>query len=124
MAQTTISSPVKDFTGSTYIGPTVLDFKDGKATTDVTLSAGTIAYLEKRGYKIGEAPAEDEGPFNPVRHNVDEVQAYLADADEAERTRVLDAEKARGDKARKTIVEWEPPAPAGGGQGDGSQGGE
>lgn len=40
--------------------------------------------------------------YNPADHTVDEVNAYLADADEAERTRVLDAE--RDGKARTGIL--------------------
>ena len=39
--------------------------------------------------------------FNPSDHTVDEVNAYLATADEAERQRVLDAEAA--DKNRSTV---------------------
>lgn len=39
--------------------------------------------------------------FNPTDHNVDDVNAYLATADEAERERVLKAE-AEG-KARSTV---------------------
>lgn len=41
--------------------------------------------------------------FDPSAHSVDEVSAYLADADDAERERVLAAE-AEG-KARKTLLE-------------------
>lgn len=49
-----------------------------------------------------EAPAADEGAeeeaddgkFDPSDHTVDEVWEYLEDADDAERQRVLDAEKA------------------------------
>lgn len=40
--------------------------------------------------------------FDPGAHNVDEVAAYLADAPEAERARVLQAE--RDGKARVTIL--------------------
>lgn len=53
------------------------------------------------------APADDR--FDPGKWNVDDVTAYLADADDAERARVLEAEAAG--KARKSIAEWEP-APA------------
>lgn len=50
--------------------------------------------------------------FNPSDHTVDEVNAYLADADEAERQRVLEAEKA--DKDRSTVKAPEAPdAPQG-----------
>lgn len=40
-----------------------------------------------------------DGPFDPSKHKVDEVNAYLADADEAERDRVLEAEQAGKDRA-------------------------
>lgn len=43
-------------------------------------------------------------PFDPAQHNVDEVRAYLdGTTDEAERQRVLDAE--RNGKARSTILD-------------------
>lgn len=42
-----------------------------------------------------EAEADSEGgQFDPADHTVDEVWTYLEDADDAERQRVLDAEKA------------------------------
>lgn len=40
--------------------------------------------------------------FNPSDHTVADVQAYLETADEAERTRVLDAE--RSGKGRSTLI--------------------
>lgn len=49
--------------------------------------------------KLEEANTE---AFNPSDHNVDVVLAHLADADEAERNRVLAAEQA--DKKRSTIL--------------------
>ena len=49
-------------------------------------------------------PAPDPaGPFDPAEHTVAQVNAYLADADEDERARVLAAE-ADG-RARRGIVE-------------------
>lgn len=48
------------------------------------------------------APAGGGPAFDPGEHNAPEVLAYLADADEAERERVLAAEAAG--KARKGIV--------------------
>ena len=44
--------------------------------------------------------------FNPSEHSVDDVDAYLNEADEAERERVLDAEAA--DKNRKALQNWQP----------------
>lgn len=40
--------------------------------------------------------------FDPSAHKVDEVNAYLASADDAERDRVLDAERAG--QARKSVL--------------------
>lgn len=50
-----------------------------------------------------------DGAFDPGKHNVDEVTAYLADADDDERARVIASET--DGKNRKSIAEWEP-APA------------
>ncbi|MFF7290672.1 hypothetical protein [Streptomyces griseorubiginosus] len=50
----------------------------------------------------GDKGAED-GPFDPGAHDLPEVNAYLAEANEAETARVLDAE-AEG-KKRKTLVD-------------------
>lgn len=47
--------------------------------------------------------------FNPSEHNVDEVVAYLEQADTDEQTRVLEAEA--DDKDRATIRDWTAPAP-------------
>lgn len=56
-----------------------------------------------------EAKLQEEGDrflgvvvYDPSAHSVEDVQAYLADAPEAEVTRVLQAE--RDGKARKTIL--------------------
>lgn len=53
-----------------------------------------------------EAPAEaqtaESDPFDPSDHTVDEVTAYLDSADDAERDRVLAAERAG--KSRKGIT--------------------
>lgn len=44
--------------------------------------------------------------YNPGDYTVDEVAAYLARADDAERQRVIAVEKSAG--GRKTILEWTP----------------
>ena len=49
------------------------------------------------------APSEAAELFDPSTAKVDEVIAYVAGADDAERARVLEAEKAG--KARKTLIE-------------------
>lgn len=54
--------------------------------------------------------------YDPAEHRLDPVDdddgviAYLVAASPAERERVIAAERARGDRARKTVLEWEPPA--------------
>lgn len=45
---------------------------------------------------------EDGGEFDPFDHTVEDVKAYLAEADEAERERVLAAERAG--KGRTTLI--------------------
>jgi hypothetical protein len=53
--------------------------------------------------------AEVSALYDPSAHNADEVTAYLAaTVDEAERQRVIDAES-QG-QARKTVLDWQPPA--------------
>lgn len=55
----------------------------------------------------GEVPASAEpAEFDPTLHKVDDVIAYLVEADDDERARVIEAEAAG--KARKGITEWAP----------------
>lgn len=111
---TTIKSPQEGYTGTTSFGPLTLDFKDGEASTDEKLSDGHKAYFKAHGFKVSgsraaaEKPAED-GPFDPSKHDVKEVVAYLdqPNVDWEEIARVVSAE--REGKARKGIVEWLPP---------------
>lgn len=58
---TTIRSPQDGFTGSTYIGPTILDFTNGTATTDVPLAPGTVRYLQRAGYEVEQGGATQDG---------------------------------------------------------------
>jgi trigger factor len=53
--------------------------------------------------KASQAKGGEAEPFNPATAKVDEVLAYVADVDDAEKARVLEAEKAG--KARKTLIE-------------------
>lgn len=73
------------------------------ATPTPATSAGTQS--APSGDESGSAGDEtpSDGPFEPSDHTVDEVNSYLArdDVDEAERQRVIDAEKAGKD--RKTV---------------------
>lgn len=54
------------------------------------------------------AAPESDGLFDPTTGTVGSVTAYLETADDAERERVLDAERAG--KARTGIVSWAPPS--------------
>lgn len=56
-----------------------------------------------------QLPELDDGLFNPKGQKVDDVVAYLTDADDAERARVLDLEAAG--QARKGITGWVPAEP-------------
>lgn len=118
---TTITSPIKGFTGRSVIGPTTVEFKDGTAEVD-ELSDGQRAYLAARGYTVAdedEGQAEDESAFDPAKHNVDEVRAYLdglddsdPEAHDAEVRRIVEAEKAG--KNRTTLLESIEGTPDGG----------
>ncbi|MFY9263236.1 MAG: trigger factor [Actinomycetaceae bacterium] len=55
--------------------------------------------------EVADEADSDDAAFDPSAHKVDDVVAYLNDADDAEKARVLAAEKAG--KARKTILALE-----------------
>lgn len=57
---------------------------------------------EKKAKKAEAPAAENAGAFDPAEHKVDEVLAYVEGADDAEKARVLEAEK--NGKARKTLI--------------------
>lgn len=95
-----ITAPVPGYTG-TVAG---VALANGTGETD---SPSAVAYFRRHGYGVepAEEPAADEesdAPFDPAAHTVDEVAEYLAEADEAERDRVLDAEAAG--KARSSLL--------------------
>jgi hypothetical protein len=135
---TKITSPVKGLNERTSFGPFAVEFKNGVAETDETLPDGVKAYLERRKYTVEEAGADD-GPFDPAKHDIAEVRAYLdglddsdPEARDAELVRVVDAEKAgknrstllkaiEGVPATPTPPPADPQAPTGdqGDQGDG-----
>lgn len=59
-----IKSPAEGFTGRTYIGPLILDFKDGVADYDGDLPDGVKRYLQQNGYGLGsKAPTAPESEF-------------------------------------------------------------
>lgn len=109
---TTIKSPQEGYNGTDNYGPLTLEFKDGVATTDETLSAGHKAYFKKLGFKVSgsRAPADtnDDGLFDPSKHSVDDVLAYLGVTEghdpvtAGEYERVIEAEEAG--KNRSTLL--------------------
>lgn len=106
----TVSSPESGFSGEAA----GVVFSKGEATLDPAVHVAALAYFRRRGYRVAEVvpepveeqpPTEPPGaaaPFDPAGHNVVDVLAYLADADEDERARVLAAEAAG--EARATIL--------------------
>lgn len=50
-------------------------------------------------------PSAPQAPFDPAGGSVEAVLSHLADADEAETARVLDAEAAEDGKQRKSLLE-------------------
>lgn len=102
-----ITSPIKGFNESSTFGPLTLSFKDGVAEVD-ELPKALRAWLERKGYKVEDAAAEPEGPFDPAKHNQDKVIEHLeADGIEAEEVeRVLAAEATRENGARQKIAAW------------------
>ncbi|MFJ1865541.1 hypothetical protein ACIOD1_13000 [Streptomyces sp. NPDC088097] len=111
MTQFQVHSPEGGFSGE--ISGVV--FRDGAALVsgDLPQHRAALAYFRRSGYRVtDEAPAEptvQDAPadvFDPADHNVVDVLAYLADADEDERARVLAAEEAG--QARATILKKGP----------------
>jgi hypothetical protein len=123
MGKFIVSAPEAGYEGK--VGK--VEFHGGKAVIDEDTHPGELAYCRSAGYLVEEdehAPdtpavqesqgAHPEGSpvfgsvvlndlrFDPAEHNADDVLAYLKDADEAEATRVLDAEAAG--KERKGIT--------------------
>jgi len=112
MAKYLISHPDPTFTAA-LVG---VNFVDGTATVDTDASGGLAAYsyFQRAGYGVtpvetaeADAPSDasgqaEDGEFHPSDHNTAGVLGYLAEADDAERERVLALEAA--DKARKTIL--------------------
>ena len=100
-----IINPAKTVGRSAY-GGTILNFNtDGVAEVE-HVNPGLERWLRTAGYTLVDLddPQEAENAivFNPADHKVEEVLAYLADADEAERDRVLSAEA--GGKNRASII--------------------
>lgn len=91
MSKTKISAPVQGFAGVTYVGPHVLEFKDGVAEVE-NLSDGARLYLSSNGYGLDGATA-----------------AKAQDAPEPVDPRKLDEESSHvGTKLRDAAVDPQP----------------
>ena len=107
-----IKAPVAEFNGS--VGG--VQFANGEAETD---NAAVIAYCEAAGYTIEATKAkEPAGPFDPSKHSVAEVRAYVdgldnsdPEARDAAFNRVVEAERAG--KNRKSFMDTVEGVPAG-----------
>lgn len=92
-----------------------------------SLSASTAArdWLEAQAKNSAPAAAPAEArPFDPIADydamSAEDIKAYMAEYPQrAEVVKALET-ATQGEKARKSIMEWEPPAPEGDGQGSGS----
>lgn len=98
---TTIKSPQEGYTGTDTYGPLTLEFKDGVATTDETLSAGHKAYFKKLGFKLGSVKSDAD----KAKAEADAKAKAEADAkakEEADKQAEVDAKSAaetkEGDK--------------------------
>lgn len=109
-----ITTPVLGFTGVSA----GVNFTDGAAEIDVPMDDTqhplyrAASYFLSQGYGVEELDKpeqepeqepDDDEPFDPSEHDVPEVLAHLAEADEEEQARVVAAE--RDGKNRKTITE-------------------
>jgi hypothetical protein len=122
MNQFTVTAPVAGFSGESA----GVAFKDGVGRVNDNTKEGraAIEYFRRRGYTLTpegadeepetaeqETPDEGDVPFDPSKHNVDEVMAYLdtldrdTDKGDDEFVRVIAAERAGKD--RKTITDKE-----------------
>lgn len=107
-----IKAPVATFNGS--VGG--VQFANGEAETD---NPAVIAYCEAAGYTVEATKAkEPAGPFDPSKHSVNEVRAYIdglddsdPEARDAEFNRVVEAERAG--KNRKSFMDSIEGVPAG-----------
>lgn len=95
-----IKNPAGKANSSAY-GGQVLNFDSTGVARVEALDPRMNRWLRLAGYSVTEIDAEAVS-FDPSEHTVSEVMEYLADANDAERERVL-AVEAEG-KARKSIL--------------------
>lgn len=100
-----ITSPIEGFSERSVFGPVTLQFDGGVAEVD-ELSPALRSWLETKGYKV---EVEQDGPFDPSKHNADKVLAHLGLVEGSEPPtpeeyeRVVAAE--REGKARKSVID-------------------
>jgi hypothetical protein len=87
--------------------------REGDEVALSDLKASYREQLEKGSDRLKELFTLQDGPsnddrFDPTDHKVDEVLAYLGDADADEVERVLDLESKNKPNPRKTIMEYQP----------------
>lgn len=82
-----------------YIVPSVV--AGGKVDSKQADDQEVFTAAEEADASLSHPDAQDT-EFDPAEHSVSEVKAYLEDADEEERQRVLEAE--RHGKARKSLL--------------------
>lgn len=88
-------------TGETFEGVTgsLLAYYQGEANAVGGYTIDGVDYPAKV-----DVPADEAEAFDPARHTVTEVSEHLAESTLAEQERVLEAERARGEDARVTLV--------------------
>ena len=64
---TTITSPLKDFTGKSTFGSVELEFKGGKAETDEKLPEGLKTWLKDHGYGVRTGAAAKRASTKPEK---------------------------------------------------------
>ncbi|WP_208644129.1 hypothetical protein [Glutamicibacter nicotianae] len=100
---TTIKSPQEGYNGTDTYGPLTLEFKDGVATTDETLSAGHKAYFKKLGFKVASVKSDADKAKAEADAKADaKSEAERKAKEEADKQAEADAkaaaEKKEGDK--------------------------
>ena len=80
------------------------DTSYGTFTKDgFTRTASTVEAAVRFRFEGWQSVPDAADVFDPARHSVEDVKAYLAGADENERARVVDVE--RSGKARATLLD-------------------
>lgn len=91
---------IAEFLGEAPEGETTPDFSAKPAAKKSAAKKTEKAESKKAAPK--KAKKADDDAFDPSKHTVDEVSAYYAEADDAEKARIIEAEKSG--KARKGVL--------------------